>query len=108
MATAAHRSRGWSGPARIAIIAIILIAILFLFVFPTRSFLAQRGAVDDARHDVQVMHEQNERLAAEAKRLQTPAEIQRMAREQYHYVYPGEQAYSVIPAPAPTTSTTTP
>jgi cell division protein FtsB len=54
------------------------------------------------------MHEQNERLAAEAKRLQTPAEIQRMAREQYHYVYPGEQAYSVIPAPAPTTSTTTP
>ena len=78
-----------------------MIAILFLFVFPTRSFLAQRGAVNDARHDVQVMHEQNERLAAEAKRLQTPAEIERMAREQYHYVYPGEQAYSVDPRAPP-------
>jgi cell division protein FtsB len=94
------------GPARIAMIALIIIAILFLFVFPARSFLAQRQAVNDARHDVKVLQEQNRRLAEEAARLKTPQEIERRAREQYHYVYPGERAFSVIPAPAPTTTTT--
>jgi cell division protein FtsB len=107
MATiASSRTRGWGRPARIAIAALASVAILFLFVFPTRSYLAQRGAVNDARHDVQVMREQNERLQDEANRLQTPEEIERVAREQFRYVYPGERAYSVVPAPATTTTTT--
>jgi cell division protein FtsB len=102
---AGARHRRWGGPARIAIIVLIFIAILFLFVFPTRSFLAQRRAVTNAQQDVEVMREQNRRLADEAARLQTPQEIERRAREQYHYVYPGERAYSVIPAPTSTTTT---
>ena len=108
MTAAAARGRGWGGPARVAIVVLIIVAILFLLVFPTRSFLEQRGRVNDARHDVEVMREQNERLADEADRLKTPEEIERIAREQYHYVYPGEQAFSVIPAPSPTTTTTAP
>jgi cell division protein FtsB len=103
---AAARPRSWGGSARVAIIILIIIAILFLFVFPTRSFLAQRREVNDARHDLEVMQEQNHRLAEEATRLKTPAEIERMAREQYHYVYPGERAFAVIPAPASPTTTT--
>jgi cell division protein FtsB len=106
MATAALKPRHWGGPARIALAVLIVIAILFLFVFPMRSFLAQRRAVNDARHDVKVMQEQNRRLAEESTRLKTPQEVERMAREQYHFVYPGEQAYSVVPAPTPTTTTT--
>jgi cell division protein FtsB len=106
MAAAAIKPRHWGGPARVALVVLIVIAILFLFVFPMRSFLGQRRAVNDARHNVEVMQEQNRRLAEEAARLKTPQEIERMAREQYHFVYPGEQAYSVVPAPAPTTTTT--
>jgi cell division protein FtsB len=101
---AAVRSRGWGRPARIALVALAVTAILFLFVFPTRSFLSQRGAVDDVRHDVEVLREQNARLEAEAERLQTPEEIERLAREQYQYVYPGERAFAVIPAPTTTTT----
>ena len=67
MTAAAARGRGWGGPARVAIVVLIIVAILFLFVFPTRSFLEQRGRVNDARHDVEVMREQNERLADEAE-----------------------------------------
>ena len=33
--------------------------------------------------------------------LTTPEEIERLAREQYNLVHPGEEAYSVLPAPAP-------
>ena len=89
--------RSWGGPARGALIALAIVAILFLFVFPTRSYLASSRSVRDERHDVEVLREQNERLAAEANRLQTPSEIERLAREMFHMVFPGEQAYSVMP-----------
>ncbi len=75
-------------------------------MFPFRSYLAQRGAVNDARHDVHVMQEQNAKLEREAARLKTKEEIERVAREQYRYVYPGEHVFSVIPAPDTTTTTT--
>ncbi len=95
--------------ARLALAALALVAILFVFVFPTRSYLAQRRQVSSAQHDVNVLREQNDKLAALAARLQTPAEIERMAREQFHLVFPGEQVYDVVPgAPTPSgTSVTT-
>jgi cell division protein FtsB len=95
------------GPARIAILSLVIVAILFLFVFPTRSFLAQRNQISDAQHDLAILRAQNARLAKEAARLQTDAEIERIAREEYHMVRPGERAYAVIPAP-PTTATSAP
>jgi cell division protein FtsB len=95
------------GPARIAIMSLIVVAILFLFIFPTRSFLSQRSQVSQARHDLTVLRAQNARLAREAARLQTPAEIEKIAREQYFMTFPGERAFAVIPA-APTTTTTAP
>jgi cell division protein FtsB len=95
------------GPARIAIMSLIMVAILFLFVFPTRSFFSQRGQISDARRDLAVLRSQNERLAKEAARLGTDAEIERIARQEYHMVRPGEKAYAVIPA-APSTTTPAP
>ncbi len=71
---------------------------------PDASFFEQRARVDDARHDVNVLKEQNDKLADEVNRLQTPGEIERMAREQFHMVYPGERAFIVTPAPATTTT----
>jgi cell division protein FtsB len=95
--------------ARLALGALALVAILFVFVFPTRSYLAQRRQVSASQHDLQVLREQNDKLAAEATELQTDAAIVRMAREQFHRVYPGEQVYDVVPGePTPSgTSTTT-
>jgi cell division protein FtsB len=95
------------GPARFAIAGLAFVAILFLFVFPTRSFWAQRQQIAGARHDLMVLREQNARLAKEAARLDTDAEIERIAREQYHMVHPGERAFAVVPAP-PSTTTTAP
>lgn len=95
----------WGRAARVAVIALLVVAFLFLFVFPTRSFVAQRAEIADARRDLEVIREQNARLEEELARLNTPEEIEARARSQHQMVYPGEQAYSVIPAPAPTTST---
>jgi cell division protein FtsB len=97
----------WSRPATLALVALALAAVLFLFVFPTRSYIAQRGDIGAARRDVAVLREQNEKLAREAQRLQSEEEIERLARNQFHMVFPGEDAYMVIPAPEPATTTTT-
>jgi cell division protein FtsB len=100
-----------SARARLALGALALVAILFVFVFPTRSYLAQRRQVSTEQHKVDVLREQNDKLQAEALRLQTRAVQEQMAREDFHRVYPGEQVYDIVPgdtAPPAPTSTTTP
>jgi cell division protein FtsL len=97
--------------ARLALGALALVAILFVFVFPTRSYLAQRKQVSSAQHDVDLLKQQNDKLQAQAADLQTKAAIERMAREQFHMGYPGEQVYDVVPGaatPSGTSSTTIP
>lgn len=93
--------------ARLALGALALVAILFVFVFPTRSYLAQRHQVQDEQHKVDVLRAQNDKLQAEAIRLQSRAVQEQMAREDFHRVYPGEQVYDIVPGVTPTTTSTT-
>jgi cell division protein FtsB len=78
-----------------------LLVVLAVGVFPTRSFLAQRDDLADTQHRLAVLREQNEQLEDQLERLSTPEEVERIAREQYNLVRPGEEAYSVLPAPLP-------
>ena len=48
-----------------------------------------------------VLKTQNDKLAQQAQQLNTDSEIERLAREQYNLVRPGEQAYAILPAPPP-------
>ncbi|HWS44700.1 MAG TPA: septum formation initiator family protein [Acidimicrobiia bacterium] len=92
------------GRARLALIALAVVAILFVFVFPTRTYLAQRRQVTNAQRDVEVLRQQNDELQREAEQLQSPAAVERMAREQFHMVLPGEQVFEVMPAAGSTTT----
>jgi cell division protein FtsB len=74
---------------------------LALGVFPTRDFLAQRDDLDSTQEQLRILREQNEALEDRVEALSTPEEIERLAREQYNLVHPGEEAYSVLPAPLP-------
>ena len=96
--------------ARIALAALAVVAILFVFVFPSRSYLSQRRQVQDEQHKVDVLRQQNDKLQAEAIRLQSRAVQEQMAREDFHRVYPGEQVYDIVPGetPAATSTTTVP
>jgi cell division protein FtsB len=96
--------------ARIALAALAVVAILFVFVFPSRSYLSQRRQVQDEQHKVDVLRKQNDKLQAEAIRLQSRAVQEQMAREDFHRVYPGEQVYDIVPGetPAATSTTTVP
>ena len=86
------------------VVLIAVIGLLFVGVFPTRTWLAQRKDHAAAVEQLRVLEEQNEVLAARVEALQSDAEIERLAREQYNLVRPGEEAYAVLPAPtSPTT-----
>ena len=99
------RRPNWEHPTRIAVASLAVIAIMFLFVFPTRSYLGQQRQVRDARHSVEVLKAENAELAREARLLKTPVEIERLARVQFNMVFPGEQAFNVVtPAKTPPAS----
>jgi cell division protein FtsB len=76
-----------------------LLAVLLTFVFPTRTFVAQRTAITGAEQQLEVLQQQNSELEARADHLRDDSEIERIAREQYNLVRPGEEAYAVLPAP---------
>jgi cell division protein FtsB len=101
----------WGPRTRVAVASLALVAMMFLFVFPTRSYLAQKRQIGKAAHAVKVLEAQNEVLARQAGRLKTKSEIERLAREQFNMVLPGEQAYNVVETqvnPTDTTTTTVP
>ncbi len=94
-------------PTRIGVASLVFVAMMFMFVFPTRSYLAQQRQVGTRATRSQVLRAQNEKLAREAKRLKTPSEIERLARSQFNMVIPGEQAYNVVAARSGSATTTT-
>ena len=82
-------------------VALVAVGILFLAVAPTQTFLHQREDIDAAERQLAVLELANQRLAKRAELLHTDAEIERIAREQYNLVKPGEEAYAILPAPEP-------
>lgn len=83
------------------VVTIVFVGVLFAGVFPTRTYLAQRASTNRAEEQLRVLGHQNDVLSARAKQLHSDAEIERLARERYNLVRPGEEAYAVLPPPAP-------
>jgi len=89
-----------------ALLAVVLVGVLFGFVYPTRTFLDQRSATQTAQAHLDLLRAQNAQLADQARKLNDDAEIARIARELYGLVKPGEQPFVILPV-SPTTTTTT-
>ena len=78
-----------------------LLGVLAVAVFPTSTYLDQRADTTEAQQRLEVLRDQNAAYEARIERLQTVEEIERLAREQYNLVFPGEEAYAVLPSPLP-------
>ncbi|CAN5143483.1 hypothetical protein BH24ACT1_BH24ACT1_01650 [soil metagenome] len=83
----------------VVLVTLAFVGVLFLAVFPSRTFLAQRASLSRAEHQLAVLDEQNSLLEERARLLRDDSEIERLAREEYHLVRPGEEAYVVLPSP---------
>ena len=83
----------------VVLVTLAFVGVLFLAVFPSRTFLAQRASISRAHQQLEVLGEQNRLLEERARLLRDDEEIERLAREEYHLVRPGEEAYVVLPSP---------
>jgi cell division protein FtsB len=90
---------------RASVATVVVIGLLFVVVFPLQAWMRQRNDLHASEHRLEVIHGERVRLQREAAKLQDPREVERIARELYGMVRPGEQAYAVVPGP-PTTTTT--
>ena len=93
---------------RILLVAVGVGGLLFLFVLPGRTWLAQRGAMSGAQQRLQTLTRENAALSRQAAQLRNPAYVAQIARQQYGLVKPGEKVYGILPPPATTTTTAPP
>jgi cell division protein FtsL len=87
---------------RLALFLVVLVGLLFVFVYPTRTFLDQRDETNKARAQLEVLQSENAQLVRESKRLSTDSEIERLARQKYGLVKPGQIPFVILPAPSET------
>jgi cell division protein FtsL len=85
----------------ILLATVTVIGVLFIGVYPTRTYLAQRSGLQKAQHQLDVLQTENVKLEQQAADLNTDSRIETLAREKYNLVRPGEEAYAILPAPPP-------
>ncbi len=81
------------------LIALVLFAGLLYFVFPTSTWFNQRAATAESESRLLELQTDRALLQSDIGRLRTDAEIERLARQEFNLVFPGEEAYAVLPAP---------
>lgn len=80
-------------------LAVVLFAGLVYFIFPTATWLEQRDESAQVRSELDSLITEQGELRREISRMRTDEEVERIARRDFNYVYPGEEAYAVLPAP---------
>lgn len=89
-------SRARRNRAVLAIATVASVAIVAAW-FPVSSLLHQRAQLGAASAALSRLNHENLAMHREAKQLQTPSALSRIAQQQYGLVSPGEQAYQVLP-----------
>jgi cell division protein FtsB len=88
---------------------LLLIVLLFLVIgaafltqlIPYRQILDSNHQVASAREQLASLEVENRLLAADVEALETPEEIEKLAREKLGYSRPGETVYVVLDPPRP-------
>jgi len=78
-----------------------LVGVLMLAVFPARALVAQHAERNQVAARIKVLDERNRNLEGRAAALQTDAEIERLARQHYDLVRPGEVVFDIVAASPP-------
>ncbi len=84
---------------RLLVATLALLAVLFVAGFPARTYLDQQRALASTSDRLEVLRKSNKALEARADELHRDAAVERLVREQYNLVRPGEEAYAILPGP---------
>jgi len=92
----------WTATLALLVLGVALVTA----VIPFRQIIDQQRRVEAAAVELAAITSENRILDAEVAALNTPQEIERLAREELGYVMPGDIAYVVLePAEDPTSTT---
>ena len=83
---------------KVVLVLLVLGGAMYLFVFPARTYLAQKQDIAAQQHTVAVLRTENSKLVAEKSALQDASTIEDIARREYGLVKAGQQAFMVLPA----------
>jgi len=81
------------------VLAVVLLGALALTVsgiLPFRQLVSQQRQIERTQDQLTALEQENQTLSEDIEMLGTDAEIERIAREQYGLVKPGEVAYVVV------------
>ena len=92
------RSR-WRGA--LFIVLLVSLGLVASGVLPLQQYFEREIQVIDAEERLATIEAENEAIAADVDALQSDQEMERVAREQYGFVRPGEVGYVVIIPDAP-------
>lgn len=91
---AAPAKRGRRG-GFVAVLLLVGLAIVLAGVFPFRQLIAQERLVDNTQAKLDALVVENSAIQNQIDAIQSPTELERIAREQYGMVRPGETSYIV-------------
>ena len=83
-------------PGWLALAALVAVVVTAAGIFPFRQIIADRRSVSLAQEKLLALREENSRLEEEVAALSSDVEVERLAREQFGLVMPGEIAYVVV------------
>ena len=92
---------------RASVAALVVVGLLFVVVFPVSAWLDQRATLGQSERRLHTLQRERKRLDRQAARMSTPSEVEKIGRDQFGMVRPGEQAYAAVPGPSATTTTST-
>ena len=86
-----------------AILALLLVGVLFSSVYPIRRYFQVRSSIAQLQHENRALDQRTQQLTKQKQQLQSDADVETLAREKYGYVRPGEVPFAIIePSAAPT------
>ena len=88
---------------RLVVIGLLVTAAVLVasVVLPTTTWFGQQRALNQASAQLRELRSSNTRLAKKIDGLSDNSSIERQAREEFGFVYPGEESYIVPGSPAP-------
>jgi hypothetical protein len=81
------------------VVLIAALAVTLAGVFPFRQILAQNRQVENTQAKLDVLRTENELLEAQIVALNSDVELERLAREQFGMVEPGETGVTIESPP---------
>jgi cell division protein FtsL len=99
------RRHGAAGDARSGLTSrgILLFLVLFVLaataVYPLRQYIAQQGRIEQLQAKQAALQAANQRLEQERTRLNDPAYVEQLAKQDFHMARPGEQTWLLTGTP---------